>query len=55
MNSNPVLNMNLNGAAAQLKDNNSNVPDTNVQAVPAISVVTFRWDTVKSSRGKPDR
>lgn len=55
INGDPVVTLNLNGAAAQLKDNNSNVPQTDIPPAPAISVVTFRWDTVKTSRGEPDR
>lgn len=49
------MNLNLNGAAAKLKDNNSNVPQIDPPPAPAISVVTFRWDTVKTNRGELDR
>lgn len=55
INGDSVVNLNLNGAASQLKDNNSNVPQLEVPPAPAISVVTFRWDTVKMNRGEPDR
>ncbi|KAL5275865.1 ATP8B2 family protein [Megaselia abdita] len=51
INSEPIVNLNLNGAAAQLKDNNSNVPQIEAPPAPAISVVTFSRDVSKLYNG----
>lgn len=46
-------NMTSNGVGG----NTMSAPIINIQhpAPPAISVVTFRWDSIKDTRGAPDR
>lgn len=45
----------MNRLAANGMDADMNSSDVGNIVPPAISVVTFRWDSNKSSKGKPDR